>query len=312
MADTLISFALYDSAGAPDGTAVPVFSVYTSPAAGALTAPSITALGGGVFSFAVPQAHKSFGVAYLVSTGAFPAHLAGSVGRVGAFAVYDSAGVPQAGATPSFAAYRAADGTSLTGPSISSLGGGLFAFQPVLADFSGGLTWQVATGGVPTYLAGALQDVDTLVTTVAPTPLATIAAAPPPPFQTPSGAWGVDVATYPDLDPTFSTADGDDVLRQALARRLTTPKGLLDFHPEYGLDLRAFLNGKVRPEQLELVRTSVESELEQDERVQTATAQVGFDLTSRTLSVDATVETANGPFRLTLAVPLLTSAQVSA
>jgi hypothetical protein len=53
---------------------------------------------------------------------------------------------------------------------------------------------------------------------------------------------GVDLAALPDLDPSFPLVAGLANLGQALARRLETPRGGLFYDPNYGTDVRAWLN----------------------------------------------------------------------
>lgn len=103
-----------------------------------------------------------------------------------------------------------------------------------------------------------------------------------------------------DLDPYFTFVDGAAALGEALGRRLVTPRGSLIDDPAYGYDVRAHLNDD-DPNPGAIV-AEVEAELAKDERVRRARAAVTFDAALGALVVVADVLTAEGPFRLTLAV----------
>lgn len=67
---------------------------------------------------------------------------------------------------------------------------------------------------------------------------------------------------------------GLSVLLEALARRLSTPRGGLFYDLAYGFDIRAFLNSRMSDETAYLIVSGVENELLQDPRVLGATAEV--------------------------------------
>lgn len=117
--------------------------------------------------------------------------------------------------------------------------------------------------------------------------------------------FGTDISTFPALDTTFSTISGYRVLSEALTRRLLTRKGLLVFHPDYGIDLRAYLNEAVTDDMLFRLKTEALAEIQQDERVDSATASVTFDPTTSRLTLTFQVQTAAGPFSFVLGVSQL-------
>lgn len=119
--------------------------------------------------------------------------------------------------------------------------------------------------------------------------------------------FGVDIATpdAADIDPYFTTVSGWRGLGQALARRLITPRGSLIDDDAYGYDLRSRLNDTFTPADLAQLGAIVRRELEADERVDYATAAVTFS--QGALRVTAAVQTAEGPFRLVLAVSSVTT-----
>jgi hypothetical protein len=109
-------------------------------------------------------------------------------------------------------------------------------------------------------------------------------------------------STGPDLDPTFSLINGAEVVGDAVARRLVTPRGSLLHDPDYGFDLRGMLNARMTPQQLAYIRNGVEKESTKDERVLSAKVQMSFSMSLQRLKVKVSLETKNGPFSLTLLV----------
>lgn len=110
---------------------------------------------------------------------------------------------------------------------------------------------------------------------------------------------GRDIGAYPDLD--WRVREGVENLREVLLRRLTTPRGALWYAPNYGLDLRVYLNETITPEILEEIRILVEQECEKDPRVLLASAQVQAAPRHR-LVVEVVAETDTGPVPLVLQV----------
>lgn len=118
--------------------------------------------------------------------------------------------------------------------------------------------------------------------------------------------FGTDINFLTGLDPRLGLVSGTANLGQALAHRLTTPRGSLFYDPDYGTDIRAYLNDTITADKLAQVRADVQAELIKDERVLACIAEVSFDFTSRQLAVSVAVQTANGPFNLVLAVTSVT------
>jgi hypothetical protein len=133
-------------------------------------------------------------------------------------------------------------------------------------------------------------------TPTAPTTSATI---------TPEDPLGTDIDVLDDLPPTFRLVSGQRNLANALARRLSTPSGALAIFggdPEYGFDLRDKMNSSWTQEELAALGSQVESECRKDERVEGATVTASHNLSTSTLTVDAQIESAEGPFSLILKV----------
>jgi hypothetical protein len=91
-------------------------------------------------------------------------------------------------------------------------------------------------------------------------------------------------------------------LAQAIARRLTTPRGGLFYDSDYGTDIRRWLNAAVQP--LGRIGFEVQNEALKDERVKRANATV--TIVGGTLNIDLKLVDADGPFTLTLSVNQLT------
>ena len=101
---------------------------------------------------------------------------------------------------------------------------------------------------------------------------------------------GDDLTAVPDLE--LMTHGGVPNLAEAITRRLTTPRGGLFYDPDYGVDLRRYLNEAATEEvQFEIARLA-EEQAEEDPRVARATAQVSFEQSTRTLTVHLTIELA--------------------
>lgn len=102
---------------------------------------------------------------------------------------------------------------------------------------------------------------------------------------TPSPALGEDIAASAadplDIDPFFESAPGPLAAAQAVLAALHLENGTLWWAADRGVDVRSFLHGSARPEDLELI---VESECLKDERVESA------DVTVTVLGKDAQIK----------------------
>ncbi len=99
------------------------------------------------------------------------------------------------------------------------------------------------------------------------------------------------------------------IIGQRVARRLTTPRGALELigdDPNFGFDVRQFINAKLSPSQRQIAETNVSDEILKDEQVQSAdVAMVISD--SGNVSLEITILAASGPFTLTLNVSQVTA-----
>lgn len=123
--------------------------------------------------------------------------------------------------------------------------------------------------------------------------------------------FGQDVAVFPDLDLTFAPLTGPRVVAEALARRLSTPRGTLPFSDNYGLDLRSWLNETIAPGRLGQLRRDLEAECLKDERVDSVASVAVLDAMQGALSIRLAITTAAGPFSLVLGVTAVTVAVLS-
>jgi len=86
--------------------------------------------------------------------------------------------------------------------------------------------------------------------------------------------YGVDIDCLSGVGFVLGIASGLRNLANALGRRLITPRGGLFYDPDYGFDIRSYLNvALTRSKQGELV-AGIEDECRKDARVQNVVAQV--------------------------------------
>lgn len=116
------------------------------------------------------------------------------------------------------------------------------------------------------------------------------------------GDFGSDVLVFPSFDGNLTLVEDGRVIAEAVARRLSTKRGTMPFHPDYGLDLRDYLNEAVTPDVLYRLKAAVELECEQDERVQSATATITYSLATQQLRVAIEVVTNTENLRFVLSV----------
>lgn len=128
---------------------------------------------------------------------------------------------------------------------------------------------------------------------------------PVPPF-----AYGVDLSCVEDCNATFDEVDprSQRAIGEATVRRLSTARGTMPDDPDYGLDLRAFMNRGTSLQQIADLAGAVRNEITKDDRIESATVTASFEGTELRVKLTITpVDPDTGVFRLTLAV---TSADV--
>jgi hypothetical protein len=118
--------------------------------------------------------------------------------------------------------------------------------------------------------------------------------------------FGVDAACVEDVDSTFTLASGLQNVGMAQARRFITPRGGLFYDPDYGLDLREFLNAGVTDAQIANLPDDIRAEAEKDERIAKATVDLLFDRAAETMRITIVNQTAAGPFTLVMGISSVT------
>lgn len=116
---------------------------------------------------------------------------------------------------------------------------------------------------------------------------------------------GSDLSCVSDLDPGGAEVSEKLLLAQALARRLTTPRGRLIDDANYGYDLNQWLNADVGPAELAQIQSQSQAECLKDERVQSVTVTVTYVLT--VMIVTISIVSALGPFQLVQSVNGITT-----
>lgn len=112
---------------------------------------------------------------------------------------------------------------------------------------------------------------------------------------------GRDISVFPDLGKRFRIVSGRRCLAEDLLKRITTPRGKLHYAPDYGIDVRDFLNDAITADKLKTIRAAIVAECAKDERVLSVVASVTFDETTRRLTIQLAVATVDGSFKLIVA-----------
>lgn len=115
--------------------------------------------------------------------------------------------------------------------------------------------------------------------------------------------FGTDLSGIFDLDPNMSETSGLHGLGQALARRISTPRGTLISDPNYGIDVTGEVGDDLSPADISKMGAQIDAEFKKDERVFTSTTTVTFSANG-SLTINALVTPAGGPtFKLTIVPP---------
>jgi hypothetical protein len=125
--------------------------------------------------------------------------------------------------------------------------------------------------------------------------------------------FGTDVDGIYDCSSDFHLASGPRNLGNALGRRLITERGALgDDDPEYGTNVRRYLNAEMDATTTAALHSDVIAECEKDERVKSASCDSSFVFETRTLTLSILAQTATGVFRFVIALSDLTVSLLSA
>ena len=110
-----------------------------------------------------------------------------------------------------------------------------------------------------------------------------------------------------DVDPMGRPVTGPLAVAQAISRRLVTTRGTLFYDPEYGFNVRDFLNESIDAQALFQMQSGIEGECLKDERVEAAQAYVEFIEESSQLIIAIQLVLSSGPFELVLGVDAVTT-----
>lgn len=118
--------------------------------------------------------------------------------------------------------------------------------------------------------------------------------------------YGTDVSCVSDFSAESREVSGPANVAEALARRLTTPRGWLIRNLDYGTDLREYLGIEYTSRVQSKIISETKAECLKDERVLAVSVSVdSFDTSGRTLSLRISVTLADGPFTFVLTVSAL-------
>jgi hypothetical protein len=100
------------------------------------------------------------------------------------------------------------------------------------------------------------------------------------------------------------------IIGQRTARRLTTPRGalaLIGDDPNFGFDVRQYINAKLSPLQRQTAESNVTNEVLKDDQIESA--QVAMVIADNgNVSLEIKIQAATGPFTLTLNVSQMSAA----
>jgi len=95
-------------------------------------------------------------------------------------------------------------------------------------------------------------------------------------------------------------------LATQLIRRLSTRRGTLFYDPNYGDDIRLFMNSPINNATLEQIKYTIKRQCEADPRIDNADVSATYSQSTLTLEVDIALTTFLGPFTLVISVDALT------
>lgn len=114
--------------------------------------------------------------------------------------------------------------------------------------------------------------------------------------------FGSDLSCTDDLDPNARELDGEQLVAEAIYRRLTTPRGALIDDPDYGLDVRSFLHKALTPSELQSIAGRIRTELLKDETIDDVQSSVTAAAGGQEIFVNLIVTTGQGPFRFVFSI----------
>ncbi len=118
-----------------------------------------------------------------------------------------------------------------------------------------------------------------------------------------------DLYLLDDLDPSMPLVSGRTALAQAVLHRLSTPPGdpneggagLINL-PEYGIDLRNFLNSALSAGDLRQLERRTEQQVLEDDRVESVRLRIDLDVALSIMTIEVSLIDAQGPFDLQIEI----------
>ena len=106
-----------------------------------------------------------------------------------------------------------------------------------------------------------------------------------------------------DLTPDMQLASGRNVLAQSLVRRQFTPRGSVITSPNDCIDIRQLISQAMTDAQVAAIGQVIRTELVRDQRVLDAQVTVVLSANKTVATVTENVQSAQGPFTLTITLP---------
>jgi phage baseplate assembly protein W len=125
--------------------------------------------------------------------------------------------------------------------------------------------------------------------------------------------YGLDMRCEDDLDPLLRDVSGNRLMAEVILHRLTTDRGRVLRHPDYGTNLRNLINDTVDSTRTaNQIKNAIQSELAKEERIYTVDVTTSFVASTSAYTIQINGFGATGPFALTLGVSKVTVALITA
>jgi hypothetical protein len=116
------------------------------------------------------------------------------------------------------------------------------------------------------------------------------------------GDLGTDCDSAFGVPLRWGLATGRKNRGNAIARRLSTPRGSLHYDESYGFDIRGSLNAGFTQTQIAGLQSAITAEVEKDERVQSCDTTVVYTFATSSLRITLVLDDGDGPFELIMLV----------
>ncbi len=111
-----------------------------------------------------------------------------------------------------------------------------------------------------------------------------------------------------DLPLRWSMANGFRNLANNIVRRLVCAPGTIHYSPDDGFDVRSLCNSKVTTNTIGTYQSQIARQCERDGRVIRAVVSIVYTQATSTATINISLDTSNGPFKLVLGVSDVTVA----